>query len=151
LIADGFTDYFAQPIIYTTGETNAVSWSSMADSGFSDEALAVLDRVNRPLARLTRDLSASHQRRDDLSAYVGRNSGDQILSGKVHRGDGEEIEAAILFTDLVNFTAMSDALDGPQTGGDLNDVFDMMVPPVADHGGEILKFMGDGFFRQFSL
>jgi adenylate cyclase len=149
LIADGFTDYFAQPIIYTTGETNAVSWSSKADSGFSDEALAVLDRVNRPLARLTETYLLRINAATILSAYVGRNSGDQILSGKVHRGDGEEIEAAILFTDLVNFTAMSDALDGPQTVAILNDVFDMMVPPVADHGGEILKFMGDGFFAIF--
>ena len=30
LIADGFTDYLVQPIIYTTGETNAASWSSKA-------------------------------------------------------------------------------------------------------------------------
>ena len=53
LIKDGFTDYFVQPIIYTTGETNAVSWSSKAEDGFTDEALAILERVNRPLARLT--------------------------------------------------------------------------------------------------
>ncbi len=44
---------------------------------------------------------------------------------------------------------MSDALDGPQTVAILNDVFDLMVPPVAEHGGEILKFMGDGFFAIF--
>jgi adenylate cyclase len=149
LIADGFTDYFVQPIIYTTGETNAVSWSTKADGGFHDEALAVLERVNKPLARLTETYLLRLNAATILSAYVGRNSGDQILSGKVHRGDGEEIEAAILFTDLVNFTAMSDALDGPQTVAILNDVFDLMVPPVADHGGEILKFMGDGFFAIF--
>ncbi|MGE0281942.1 MAG: adenylate/guanylate cyclase domain-containing protein [Rhizobiaceae bacterium] len=149
LIADGFTDYFVQPIIYTTDETNAVSWSSKADGGFSYEALAVLERVNKPLARLTETYLLRINAATILSAYVGRNSGDQILSGKVHRGDGEEIEAAILFTDLVNFTAMSDALDGPQTVAILNDVFDLMVPPVADHGGEILKFMGDGFFAIF--
>ena len=53
LIADGFTDYLVQPIIYTTGETNAASWSSKADGGFSDEAALVLERINQPLARLT--------------------------------------------------------------------------------------------------
>ena len=84
-----------------------------------------------------------------LSAYVGRNSGDQILRGKIHRGDGEEIEAAILFTDLIDFTALSDSLSGPETVALLNDVFDVMVPPVAGHGGEILKFLGDGFFAIF--
>ena len=39
LIADGFTDYLVQPLIYTTGETNAASWSSKAPAGFSDEAV----------------------------------------------------------------------------------------------------------------
>lgn len=149
LIAEGFTDYLVQPIIYTTGETNAVSWSSKAPGGFSDEAIAILDRVNKPLARLTETYLLRLNAATILSAYVGRNSGDQILRGKVHRGDGEQIDAAILFTDLVDFTAMSDALDGPQTVAILNDVFDLMVPPVADHGGEILKFLGDGFFAIF--
>ncbi len=149
LIADGFTDYLAQPLIYTTGETNAASWSTKAPAGFSDEAADVLDRVNKPLARLTETYLLRLNAATILSAYVGRNSGDQILRGKVHRGDGEEIEAAILFTDLIDFTALSDALTGPETVALLNDVFDVMVPPVAGHGGEILKFMGDGFFAIF--
>lgn len=149
LIADGFTDYLAQPVVYTTGETNAASWSSKAPGGFSDEAIAVLARLNKPLSRLAETYLLRINAATLLSAYVGRNSGDQILNGRVHRGDGEEIDAAILFTDLVNFTEMSDALDGPQTVAILNDVFDLMVPPVAGAGGEILKFMGDGFFAIF--
>ena len=149
LIADGFTDYLAQPLIYTTGETNAASWSTKAPAGFSDEAADVLDRVNKPLARLTETYLLRLNAATILSAYVGRNSGDQILRGKIHRGDGEEIEAAILFTDLIDFTALSDSLSGPETVALLNDVFDVMVPPVAGHGGEILKFLGDGFFAIF--
>ena len=31
----------------------------------------------------------------------------------------------------------------------LNDAFDLMVPAVESHGGEILKFLGDGFFAIF--
>ena len=149
LIADGFTDYLAQPLIYTTGETNAASWSTKASAGFSDEEADVLQRVNKPLARLTETYMLRINAATILSAYVGRNSGDRILGGKIHRGDGEEIEAAILFTDLVNFTALSNTLDGPDIVAMLNDVFDLMVPPVANHGGEILKFLGDGFFAIF--
>jgi adenylate cyclase len=149
LIADGFTDYLAQPLVYTTGETNAASWSTKTPGGFSDEAADVLARVNKPLARLTETYLLRLNAATILSAYVGRNSGDRILGGKIHRGDGEEIEAAILFTDLVDFTALSNTLDGPDIVAMLNDVFDVMVPPVASHGGEILKFLGDGFFAIF--
>ncbi|MEQ9573173.1 MAG: adenylate/guanylate cyclase domain-containing protein, partial [Nitratireductor sp.] len=84
-----------------------------------------------------------------LSAYVGRNSGGQVLSGKVHRGDGEVIEAVILFTDLIGFTALSNRHSGPQIVALLNDAFDIIVPPVEERGGEILKFLGDGFFAIF--
>ena len=84
-----------------------------------------------------------------LSAYVGRNGGDQVLKGKIHRGDGEEIEASILFTDIAGFTELSNAMAGPDVVAMLNDAFDLMVPAVESHGGEILKFLGDGFFAIF--
>jgi adenylate cyclase len=149
LIADGFTDYYVQPLVYTTGETNAASWSTKAPAGFSDEALDALQRINRPLARLTETHLLRLNAATILSAYVGRNSGDRILGGEIHRGDGEEIEAAILFTDIIDFTSLSNTLDGPEIVAMLNDVFDVMVPPVTRHGGEILKFLGDGFFAIF--
>lgn len=149
LIADGFTDYLAQPIIYTTGETNAASWSSKAPGGFSDEAIAALERINAPLARLTEAYLLRLNAATLLSAYVGRNGGEQVLRGKVHRGDGEEIEGTILFTDIAGYTALSNTLAGPQVVGMLNDTFDLMVPAVTSRGGEILKFLGDGFLAIF--
>nr|WP_276562496.1 adenylate/guanylate cyclase domain-containing protein [Hoeflea prorocentri] len=84
-----------------------------------------------------------------LSTYVGRNSGTLIRDGKVHRGDGEEITAVILFVDLKNFTQLSNERTGPELVALLNDTFDQLVPPVTARGGEILKFMGDGFFAIF--
>jgi adenylate cyclase len=149
LIADGFTDYLVQPIIYTTGETNAASWSSKADGGFSDEAALVLERINHPLARITEAFLLRANAASVLSAYVGRNGGHQVLNGKIHRGDGEEIEASILFTDIAGFTELSNAMAGPDVVAMLNDAFDLMVPAVERHGGEILKFLGDGFFAIF--
>jgi adenylate cyclase len=149
LIADGFTDYLVQPIIYTTGETNAASWSSKAEGGFSDEAALVLERINSPLARITEAFLLRVNAASVLSAYVGRNGGDQVLKGKIHRGDGEEIEASILFTDIAGFTRLSNEMAGPEVVAMLNDAFDLMVPAVESHGGEILKFLGDGFFAIF--
>jgi adenylate cyclase len=149
LIADGFTDYFVQPIIYTTGETNAASWSTRAAGGFSDEAIAVLRHLNAPLARLTEAYLLRLNAATLLSAYVGRNGGEQVLRGRIHRGDGEEIEASILFTDMAGYTTLSNALSGPDVVAMLNDAFDLMVPAVESRGGEILKFLGDGFLAIF--
>jgi adenylate cyclase len=149
LVAEGFTDYVAQPLIFTSGETHAVTWSTKHRDGWSDAAIAVLERIRRPLARLVEAHLLRLNAASIISAYVGRNSGEQILSGRVHRGDGEEIDAAILFTDLIGFAALSSTRTGPEIVAVLNEAFDIMVPPVEARGGEVLKFLGDGFFAIF--
>ncbi|WP_197435152.1 adenylate/guanylate cyclase domain-containing protein [Nitratireductor arenosus] len=149
LASEGFTDYIAHPLIFTTGETHSATFSTKAADGFSDDMLMAVEAVRRPLTRLVEAYLLRLNAASILSAYVGRNSGGQVLAGKVHRGDGEEIEAAILFTDLIGFTALSNRHSGPQIVTLLNDVFDIIVPPVEERGGEILKFLGDGFFAIF--
>lgn len=149
LVSEGFTDYLALPLIFTTGETQAVTWSTRHPDGWSDSAIAVFERVRRPLARLVESYLLRLNAASIISAYVGRNSGEQILQGRIHRGDGEEIEAAILFTDLIGFAGLSNTRSGPELVTLLNAAFDVMVPPVEAHGGEILKFLGDGFFAIF--
>ena len=149
LVAEGFTDYVAQPLIFTTGETHAVTWSTKHQDGWSEDAIAVLERIRRPLARLVEAHLLRLNAASIISAYVGHNSGEQILQGRVHRGDGEEIDAAILFTDLIGFAALSNSRTGPEIVSVLNEAFDIMVPPVEARGGEILKFLGDGFFAIF--
>ena len=145
----GFTDYVVQPLNFTTRETHAVSWSTKALDGFSDEDIEVLERVCNPLARLTETYMLRLNAATLLSVYVGRQSGDKILRGAVHRGDGEEITAVILFVDLKNFTHLSNSMPGSELISQLNAAFDCLVPPVEENGGEILKYMGDGFFAIF--
>lgn len=145
----GFTDYLAQPLIYLNGDTHVCTWSSATPGGFSERDLAVLNRVRGPLARLTETYMLRLDATYLLSTYVGRNSGAQILDGKVHRGDGSTIDAVILFADLKGFTHLSNSVSGDALVRLLNDSFDCLVPSVMDHGGEILKFMGDGFFAIF--
>lgn len=145
----GFTDYLAQPLIFTTGETNACTWSSAQQGGFSDHDLEMLALINGPLARLTETYMLRLNAAILLSTYVGRNSGQHILEGKVHRGDGEAITAVILFVDLKNFTRLSNEMEGTELVSLLNDSFDLLVPPVTARGGEVLKYMGDGFFAIF--
>ena len=49
------------------------------------------------------------------------------------------------------FTRLADRLP-PQTLVDmLNRYFDCQVPAIAKHGGEVLKFIGDGFLAIFPI
>ncbi|WFE91976.1 adenylate/guanylate cyclase domain-containing protein [Roseibium porphyridii] len=148
---EGITDYVVQPLFFTTGETHLVSWATKADGGFDDDMIAALEKIRLPLARLTETYMLRLNAANLLSAYVGRDSGYKILSGRVHRGDLEEITACVVFADLVAFTKFSNSASAAEVLARLNRFYDCLVPPIVARGGEVLKFMGDGLLAIFPI
>jgi adenylate cyclase len=61
------------------------------------------------------------------------------------------VGAAILICDLRDFTKLSDLWPRDDVIDLLNGYFDAMSEPIERHGGEILKFMGDGLIAIFPL
>ena len=56
-----------------------------------------------------------------------------------------------MICDLRDFTRISDSWPRDDVIDLLNDYFDAMSEPIARHGGEILKFIGDGLLAIFPL
>jgi len=65
------------------------------------------------------------------------------------RGDVETIRAAIWFSDLRGFTVMSGTREPKEIITIINDIFECQVPAITRHGGEVLKFIGDGLLAIF--
>jgi adenylate cyclase len=86
-----------------------------------------------------------------LKAYLGPQTGRKVLAGQIRRGSGEEITAVLWSSDLRRFTQMSDQLEGEHVIGILNDLFDLQAKAIVGHGGEILKFVGDGLLAIFPV
>src|SRR6516225_12225395 len=86
-----------------------------------------------------------------LETYVGSHAGELILAGATRRGSGTTVRAAIMICDLRDFTSISDNWPRDDVIDFLNAYFDAMSEPIARHGGEILKFMGDGLLAIFPL
>ncbi|HEX4513796.1 MAG TPA: adenylate/guanylate cyclase domain-containing protein [Polyangiaceae bacterium] len=146
---EGFTDYLCAPLPFVSGETHAATFATRAKRGFSDEHLATIRRILRPLARVAEIYALQRVASNLLSTYVGRNSGDRILSGRIMRGDMETLRAVIWFSDLRGFTSMSARLPPRAIIDLLNELFDCQVPAIEKHGGEVLKFIGDGLLGIF--
>jgi adenylate cyclase len=64
-------------------------------------------------------------------------------------GEGVLREAAVLFTDLRGFTALSRTLDPRATIRLIGEYEALLVPVVQRHGGSIDKYLGDGIMASF--
>ena len=53
--------------------------------------------------------------------------------------------------DLRGFTAFSDTTPKEEVLGTLDEYFDCMVRPLVGHGGQVLKYLGDGLLGTFDL
>jgi adenylate cyclase len=73
-----------------------------------------------------------------------------VWRGQIRQGDSEVLEAAICFCDLRRFTELSTELDQKELLALINDVFAQLVNCISAHGGQVLKFMGDGLLAIFS-
>ena len=86
-----------------------------------------------------------------LHTYLGDGPAEAVLGGAIRRGDRRRIEAAILFSDLRGFTAMSERLDEVALFAALDRYFEAVVEAVRGEGGDVLKFLGDGVLAIFPL
>jgi adenylate cyclase len=151
LRAEGVTDYAAFPLLFTDGTVHAATWSTNVPGGFTDKQYSDLGMIIAPLARVAEIRALRRTAGNLIDTYVGHQTGERILSGKIRRGYVEAIRAAIWLSDMRGFTALSERLPPQALIDRLNLYFGCQVPAILDHGGEVLKFMGDGLLAIFPI
>ena len=149
--ADGITDFIVAPLRESRGKFHLCAWQTRAPGGFSEAAVATLQAIEKPLARVAEARSMERIAINLLDTYVGGQAGARILSGSIRRGNIEAIHAAIWLSDMRGFTARADRMPVADLVDLLNRYFDCQVPAILAHGGEVLKFMGDGLLAIFPI
>lgn len=155
LKAEGGTDY----VVYLVGfnaEASpvpgiALTFASDRPGGFTEAQLARLATFVPALGLAGGWAAQAAITRSVLALYLGQRTARNVLAGEIQRGLGRRIEAAILLADLRNFTRLTDRADPLQVVALLDTHLDALASAVADHGGEVLKFLGDGLLAAFPL
>ena len=146
----GATDYLILPLPFLDRSRSAyLSFVTREIAGFSEADIAVLEGAGRLLSPYVERIALRRMAIDLLDTYVGRHAGERIFNGQIRRGALDEIEAAILMSDLRGFTLLSQERERPVVIETLNAWFDSNAVAVEAHGGEVLKFMGDGLLAIF--
>ena len=118
---------------------------------FTESEAYALGQVARFAAAPLAALAARATLTAALDAYLGRRSAARVLAGPLRRDIGETIQAALLYADLREFTAMSESHPPSAVIAALDAWFDRIAGPVHAFGGEVLKFIGDGVLAIFPV
>jgi len=125
------------------GEKDLEIMSIVANfAGFAIEGANSLDKLNRERrkrARLERYHSPAVISR--LMEFQDNNTGELMPYG--------ELEATVLFMDIVRFTSRAEKMTPIEVGMFLNNFFSEMTEIIFKHNGTLDKFIGDAIMAVF--
>jgi adenylate cyclase len=82
--------------------------------------------------------------------YVSPSVVEELIKGDLgERLEGDRQDLTILFSDLRNFTSLSEEMEAREIRNLLNNYFDTMIPVIFQHDGTLDKLMGDAIMAFF--
>ncbi|WP_009966095.1 adenylate/guanylate cyclase domain-containing protein [Verrucomicrobium spinosum] len=112
-------------------------------------AAAMCDFARRNRLAAIEALYQEQVRRERLGRYFSPQVAIEIEKGSSGLSDGQWSEVTVLFSDLRDFTTLSERLDTHEIVKLLNQYFEHMVHLVFEHGGTLDKYIGDGMMAYF--
>ncbi len=151
LKARGGTDYFGLPIQYSSGTTANIVFTTDVAGGFNDTDIDKLTKISAVLAPVAEVFSSKRIALAVAEAYLGPRTGRRVLEGQITRGHIDRINAAIMVSDIRDWTGLSSRVATEDALALANQYFEIIAEAVEANGGEILKLIGDGVLAIFPL
>ncbi|MBK9521143.1 MAG: adenylate/guanylate cyclase domain-containing protein [Rhodocyclaceae bacterium] len=99
-------------------------------------------------------LTGEERERAQLRSMFGQYVSDVVVDKLIAEGQrpnmgGEKLEVTVLFSDIRNFTTISEKLDAEEVVEMLNAYFGLTCEPILEQGGMVNKFIGDAVMAIF--
>ncbi len=150
-----FTDYVA--IINRFAEDGVIGemdcvysyWTTDHAEGFSDDEIGALKRLTPFLGLAIKAASLARIAETLVETYLGRDAGRRVLRGRIERGVADRIKTVLWFSDLRNYTRISESSPPEEIIPLLNDYAEAVVSSIHQNSGDVLKLIGDGVLAIF--
>lgn len=149
LRAAGATDYVAMPLRFSDGRIHVMTLATDHPDGFTTANLGMIFECAAVISRYYEVHMLRANARNLLGTYLGRKTGERVLGGEIRRGDGEDVDAAIVICDLRQSSRLSEELPRDEYLELLNRFFEAVTNAMERHGGEVLKYVGDAVLAIF--
>ena len=97
------------------------------------------------------DISGEKRMKSTMSRYMDPEIADQLMKGSEDALGGKSAVASILFSDVRNFTTITEELGAQGTVTLLNEYFTVMMECIQKEGGMLDKFIGDAMMAAFGI
>ncbi|MBI2948623.1 MAG: GAF domain-containing protein [Verrucomicrobia bacterium] len=106
---------------------------------------------NEPIGSMLifEDISSEKRVKSTMARYMSKDVVDKLLEDGGDTLVGSDQEVTILFSDIRNFTTLSEKIGARGTVSMLNSYFAEMVDIVFNHGGILDKYIGDALMAIF--
>ncbi|WP_299208478.1 adenylate/guanylate cyclase domain-containing protein [uncultured Tateyamaria sp.] len=145
----GGTDYYGVPLDFVEGAGGILMLVSEDPEGFTEDDIVLIDTLATAIAPIAEAHGNFHLATAIAQSYLGPRTGQRVLDGQITRGDIEQTEAAILFSDIRGWTALNTTQSAEHALDVANRYFEVMSDAIDNNEGEILKFLGDGVLALF--
>ena len=147
----GGTDYYATLLYYGDTSLHGCTFVTRHAEGFQPLHLKMIEEALPALSCALEPVTMRKSSRSLLRTYLGDGPSEAVWNGRIKRGERTTLNAVVMFSDLRGFTALSDSATEEDVFDALNGYFDLVVQSVEEHGGDVLKFMGDGILSIFAV
>ncbi|HRX15996.1 MAG TPA: adenylate/guanylate cyclase domain-containing protein [Spirochaetota bacterium] len=107
-----------------------------------------LGLLSENLNDLGRELLEKELMKDTFGKIVDPSVRDHLMNGNMNLG-GEERTVTVLFTDIRNYTGLTEKMDPETVVLWLNRYFDAVSEPITRYGGIVNKYIGDALMAVF--
>lgn len=112
-----------------------------------DEFSVVADLIHH----LISNIKEKEKIKQTFGKYINPEVAQEILNGDVLKLEGTRVHAAVMFTDIRNYSAISAKMEACKFLPILNDYFSLLVRAIRESHGSLDKFIGDATMSVFGL
>jgi adenylate cyclase len=151
LAAEGATDFLAIPNVYGDGSVQGMSFVTDAPGGFTQAQVDQIVDLAPAIGAAFEPMAMRGSMQSLLETFIGKGPTRAVLEGAMRRGDKRDLDAVILLADMRNFTEAAERLSRKNLLDKLDRFFGAICSAVDGHGGDVLKFLGDGLLAIFPI